>query len=164
MIVTIILSVIIILAFNLMLYSAVALIQDKRLFSTAPPDVQERILEHDERFPHAHLIGWILLVFSCLLIAFSLIYGIIDALNNHFDFWKLFLRLWAMMWAYKIYDMVFFDWFLLTKSHFYQHYFPETEGCISYEVYGFNLKSQILKLIIFPFIALILAYLIILIL
>ena len=26
-------------------------------------------------------------------------------------------------------DIVFFDWFILTRTRFFQHFFPETEGC-----------------------------------
>lgn len=36
--------------------------------------------------------------------------------------------------------------------HFFQHYFPELEGLESYTKYGFNLKSQIIRIIIYPFI------------
>lgn len=62
-----------------------------------------------------------------------------------------------MLWAYKIFDIIFLDWFLLTKTHFYQHYFPETRDCKSFKQYGFNKKQQIMKLILFQFIALIFA-------
>ena len=52
---------------------------------------------------------------------------------------------------YKAYDMIFFDWFLLCKFQFFQHYFPETEPALSGRKYGFNIKSQLLKLlVIFP--------------
>jgi hypothetical protein len=50
--------------------------------------------------------------------------------------------------------MIFIDWYLLTKSHLFQHYYPETEGCRGFHSYGFNRKSQIAKIIIFPFVAL----------
>ena len=28
--------------------------------------------------------------------------------------------------------------FLITKSHFFQHYLPETEGCAGYHRFGYN--------------------------
>jgi hypothetical protein len=59
-----------------------------------------------------------------------------------------------MLYLYKAFDMIFIDWYLLTKSHFFQHYYPETEGCKGFHSYGFNRKSQIAKIIIFPFVAL----------
>ena len=40
--------------------------------------------------------------------------------------------------------------FLLTKTHFFQHYFPETEGCAGWQNFGFNRKEQIRQCIIIP--------------
>ena len=48
---TILLAIIFILSVCLLLYAAVALIQDKRFFTTAPKDIQEAALDHPERFP-----------------------------------------------------------------------------------------------------------------
>ena len=47
--------------------------------------------------------------------------------------------------------MVCFDYFLLMKFRFFQHYYPETESALAGRKYRFNLKSQLLKLlVIFP--------------
>lgn len=43
-------------------------------------------------------------------------------------------------------------WLLVTRSHFFQHYYPEIDGCEDYSKYGFNLKSQIIRIIVYPFI------------
>ena len=52
---------------------------------------------------------------------------------------------------YKAYDMIFFDWFLLCRFGFFQHFFPETAPALDGRKYGFNIKSQLLKLlVIFP--------------
>ena len=52
---------------------------------------------------------------------------------------------------YKIYDMIFFDYFLLMKFHFFQYYYPEVESVYKGRKYGYNIKSQLLKLlVIFP--------------
>ena len=51
MTVTIILSAISIVALCLLLYAAVAFIQDRRFFTTAPKAIQAAALEHEERFP-----------------------------------------------------------------------------------------------------------------
>ena len=42
---------------------------------------------------------------------------------------------------------------LLTKSHFFQHFYPETEGCAGYRSFGFNRRGQIIRIIVFPFVA-----------
>ena len=55
--VTIILSLVLMALFFLLLWAAVALVQSKKLFGTAPKDIQAAVLEHEERFPGARLLG-----------------------------------------------------------------------------------------------------------
>ena len=74
-----------------------------------------------------------------------------DGFRSGFTFWQFFLRFALIFTIYKVYDMVCFDYFLLMKFKFFQYYFPETESAMKGRKYGFNLKSQLLKLfIIFP--------------
>ena len=159
MIITLILSLVLIASIILMLYSAVALVQKKALFSSAPKDVQAAITEREhERFKGARALGWTLIIISMLGIAGTFIFGAVNGIHNHFTLWQFFLRFLLILYIYKAFDIVCFDWLLLTKSHFFQHYYPEIEGCESLEKYGFNKKSQIIKLIIFPFVSLLAAW------
>lgn len=142
----------------LILYAGVALIQDKKYFTSAPKDIQAAILPHSERFKGAHALGWLLTAIALIFIFGSVIYGIYDGKQNHFDFWSYFWRFLILLEGYKIWDMIFLDWYLLTKSHFYQHYFPEVDGCKSLEHTGFNRKEQLLKLcVLFPVVSMVLA-------
>ena len=158
MVLTIILSLIFIAFIMLMLWSGVALVQNKKFFTSAPKDIQAVIQEKPERFKGAHLLGYALMLVSALCIAGAFLFGAIDGIKNGFTVWKFFARFLAMLWLYKAFDMICFDWLLLTKSHFFQHYYPEIEGCEGLNKYGFNLKSQIIKLIVFPFVALLAAW------
>ena len=77
MLITVILSIIFILAILLMLYSAVALIQDKKLFGSAPKDIQAVIQPKQQRFKGQHFLGWFLLIISMLTIgAVFIIFGL----------------------------------------------------------------------------------------
>lgn len=62
-----------------------------------------------------------------------------------------------ILYLWKAFDMICFDWLLLTKSHFFQHYYPETEGCAGYSQSDFNRKEQLIRIAIFPFVAVLLA-------
>ena len=156
--VTLILSFILMAALVLMLYAAVALVQDRRLFKSAPKDIQQAITEHKERFPKARRLGWKLLIIAVLAFPGAFLYGALDGLRNNYSFCMFFIRFLTMLYLLKAFDIIFFDWFLLTKSHFFQHYYPETEGCVGYHQFGFNRKQQIGKLVLFPFVALLLAW------
>jgi hypothetical protein len=157
MLLTLLLSLVLILALCLLLYAAVTLIQNKKLFTTAPKDIQAAALEHPERFRGAHALGWKLAVISILLMIGAFLYGGWDGIKNGFTFWQFFLRFLVMLYLWKAFDIICLDWLLLTKSHFFQHYYPETEGCEGYHQFGFNRKEQITRIALFPFVAALMA-------
>ena len=47
-------------AYFLVLYGGVGFIQDNRFFSSAPKENLDAIPDKKERFPGAHIIGWII--------------------------------------------------------------------------------------------------------
>ena len=156
--VTFILSLILMAALFLMLYAAVALVQSKKLFGSAPKDIQAAVATHKERFPGARLLGWKLLIIAVLAFPGAFLYGALDGIQKNYSLWMFFARFLTMLYLEKAFDIIFLDWFLLTKSHFFQHYYPETEGCAGYRQFGFNRKQQIGKILLFPLIALLLAW------
>lgn len=138
-----------------MLFAAVAFIQDKRFFGTAPKDVQERVLIHEERFPGMHILGYVLCIAAIAVIAGSVIIAVWDGIMRDYGFLQFFIRFMIMLEGYKIWDMLFLDNYLLTKSNFFQHYYPEIGDCKGVKEFGFNFKEQLLKLIVvFPVVSL----------
>jgi hypothetical protein len=152
MLLTIFLAIVFCAAITLMLISAVAFIQNKKFFSSAPKEAQKVIQPRtEELFYGARTIGWALLGFSILMILGVGVISIWDGFRSGFSFWQFFLRFVLIFTVYKLYDMVCFDYFLLMKFKFFQHYFPEVEPVFEGRKYGFNIKSQLLKLlVIFP--------------
>jgi hypothetical protein len=152
MLLTIFLAIVFCAAITLMLISAVAFIQNKKFFSSAPKEAQKVIQPRtEELFYGARTIGWALLGFSILMILGVGVISIWDGFRSGFTFWQFFLRFVLIFTVYKLYDMVCFDYFLLMKFKFFQHYFPEVEPVFEGRKYGFNIKSQLLKLlVIFP--------------
>ena len=152
MLLTIFLAIVLCAAITLMLFSAVAFIQDKKFFSSAPKEAREVIEPRtEELFYGARTIGWTLMGFSILMILGVGIISIWDGLRSGFTFFQFFLRFVLIFTVYKAYDMICFDYFLLMKFHFFQYYYPEVEGVYPLKKYGFNIKSQMLKLlVIFP--------------
>ena len=145
MLLTLVLTLIFILAVCLLLYAAVALIQDRRFFTTAPKDIQAVAVDHPERFPGAHVLGWLLAVLSLVLMVGAFVHGGWNGVLSGFTFWQLFLRFNLMLYLWKAFDVVCLDWLLLTKSHFFQR--------------GFNRKEQLIRLAVFPFVAALMAFL-----
>ena len=152
MLLTIFLAIVFCAAITLMLLSAVAFIQKKEFFSSAPKEAREAILPREkELFAGARIIGWTLMVFSILMILGTGVISVWDGFRSGFGFWQFFTRFVLIFTIYKVYDMVCFDYFLLMKFRFFQYYYPETESVYPVKKYGFNLKSQLLKLlVVFP--------------
>ena len=152
MLLTIFLALVFCAAISLMLLSAVAFIQDNRLFSSAPKEAQALLRPREkELFYGARVIGWTLMIFSLLMIAGVGVISIWDGFRSGYTFRQFFLRFVSIFTIYKLYDMTCFDWFLLCRSGFFQHYYPETAPVYNGRKYGYNIKSQLLKLlVIFP--------------
>ena len=136
----------------MLLWGGVGFIQDKKFFSSAPKEAIEVTPDYmPERFSGQHVVGYIMVTIAFALMGGAVVIGAWNGIKNDFTFWQFFLRFVSIFTIYKAYDMIFFDWFLLCKFRFFQHYFPETEPALSDRKYGFNIKSQLLKLlVIFP--------------
>lgn len=164
---TLLLTFICIAGVFLMLFAAVAFIQDKKFFGTAPKDELEMLQIHEERFPGMHILGYVLGIAAIAMIAVAVIIAVWDGIKKDYGFLQFFIRFLIMLEGYKIWDMLFLDNYLLTKSNFFQHYYPEIEGCESLKKSGrqlYNFKEQILKLlVVFPLVSLAIAELCVLI-
>lgn len=152
MLLTVFLALVFCAAISLMLLSAVAFIQNNRFFSSAPKEAQEVLKPREtELFYGARIIGWTLMIFSLLMIACVGVISIWDGFRSGYTFRQFFLRFVTIFTVYKLYDMICFDWFLLCKFRFFQHYYPEVAPVYNGRKYGYNIKSQLLKLlVIFP--------------
>ena len=152
MLLTVFLTIVFCAAMAMMLVSAVVFIQDNKFFSSAPKEAQEVLVQRDkELFYGARAIGWTLFIMSVLMILGVGVIAIWDGLRSGFTFRQFFLRFVTIFTIYKICDMALIDNFLLLKFQFFQHYYPEAEHVMEGRTYGFNIKSQLLKLfVIFP--------------
>ncbi len=152
MLFTLFLAVVFCAAITMLLIAAVAFVQDTKFFSSAPKEAVALLRpRNEELFYGARTMGWVLIVLSLLMIAGVGAAAIWDGFRSGFSFGQFFLRFVLIFTIYKVYDMIFFDWFLLCRFRFFQHYFPETEPVYNGRRYGYNLKSQLLKLlVVFP--------------
>ena len=152
MLLTVFLAIVFCGAITVLLISAVAFVQNERFFSSAPKEAQALIRPRkEELFYGARATGWVMMILSAATILGVGVVSIWDGFRSGYSFMGFFVRFVSIFTIYKAYDMIFFDWFLLCKFHFFQHYYPETAPALSGRKYGFNLKSQLLKLlVIFP--------------
>jgi len=87
-------------------------------------------------------LGWVILILFCAAYIGLFIIGGIDGLHQGFSFRQYFFRFLIIGSVIKAFDIGALDYFLLTKTHFFQHHFPETEGCAGWQDFGYNRKQQ----------------------
>ena len=149
MAVTILASVMIMAAYFLVLYGAVGFIQDKRFFSSAPKENLDAIPDKKEKFPGAHIVGWVIEVIALLLFAGAAVIAAWDGVRNGFGFAGFFVRFIVMLYIMEIYDILFFDWFLLCRSGFFPHFYPELKGIVGPHMFGYNMKTHLIHFLIY---------------
>jgi len=129
----------------------------KFIIKTAPKDVQERLAGRPNPPFWKTILGVILALICLAAIVGVLIYAGVDAVKEDMSFWQIFLRYLILFEGYKLFDIIFLDWLMLTKLNVYQHFFPEVAGCESMKQFGFNFKSQLVKIFVFAAAALVIA-------
>lgn len=65
--------------------------------------------------------------------------------GTHIAGWCIVNRGYCM----EIYDIVFFDWFLLCNSNFFAHFYPEVKGKVGPVQFGYNKKTHIMHFVIY---------------
>ena len=145
--ITIIATLMIFLAYFLVLYGGVGFIQDKRFFSSAPKENLDVIPDKKERFRGAHILGWAIEGIAILLFLAAAALSVWDGVRNGFGFLSFFARFLVMLFATEIYDILFFDWVLLRHSGFFPHFYPELKGVVGPHMFGYNKRAHILHFV-----------------
>lgn len=157
MAITIILTISLWILFFLMEWAAAAFYPHPFIIEYFPEDVKEKARNHKPPFKSAPVIGWLLisLIFAGFIGAF--IYGGWDGIYKNFTYIQFLERFLIMLYGMKAFDILFFDYFILTKTHFFQHFYPETKGCDGWKQFGYNRREQTKQIIAMPPISLIMA-------
>lgn len=149
MAVIILATLIIMAAYFLVLYGGVGFIQDKRFFSSAPKENLDAIPDKKERFPGAHIVGWIIEGIAVLMSIGAAVITAWDGIRNNFGFLQFFGRFLVMLYCMEIYDILFFDWFLLCHSNFFSHFYPELKGIVGPHMFGYNKKTHMIHFVLY---------------
>ncbi len=110
-----------------------------------PEDVREKLRPRIESLPMSpkRILGWGILILLLAGYIGLFIIGGMDGKRHGFTFLQFFVRFFVIGAVIKAFDIICLDYFLLTKTRFFQHFFPETESCAGWQNFGYNRKQQI---------------------
>lgn len=155
---TVILTLIMCALLFLMIWSATYFLPWKRLMDFFPEDIRERAKDHQPPFKTAPVFGWICMILCMFGFIGVIVYGGWDGVRRGYAFGQFLARFLIILFGVKAFDIIGLDFILITKTHFFQHYLPETEGCAGYHSFGYNRKEQLRQIILLPFAALLTAW------
>ena len=149
---TVLLTIIMMVLLWLMIWSATVTLPYKGLIKNFPKDVQERLEPRLSKLPMSgkRIAGWATLLLILAMMIGVFIWGGLDGIKQGYGFGQLFVRFLIIGLGVKAFDIIGLDYFLLTKTHFFQHYFPETEGCTGWQDFGYNRKQQLGQIVTIP--------------
>ena len=149
MLITIVCTLIFMLAYFLILLGAVGFIQNKKFFGSAPKCIQDAIPDTRERFPGAHMIGWIIIALAFILFILAVVLAVWDGAGNSFGFISFFVRFIVMLYGLELFDLGVFDYILLCHSNFYPRFYPEVKDIVGPHLFGFNKKVHAMHFLVY---------------
>lgn len=96
------------------------------------------------------ILGIVILILLVAAMLGLIVWGGIDGIRHDYTFGNFLIHFLTIFAGLKAFDIIALDYFLLTKSRFFQHYFPETESCAGWKDFGFNRSQQIRDCIAIP--------------
>lgn len=158
MITTLIITLIFCIVMFLIIWAGVGFYPVSRLSNFMPKDIQKKLQNHKPPFKGAKVIGLIIIIVGVIALIGAMVYAVWDGMRSGFGFWQFLVRFLIILYGEKLFDIVCLDYILITKTRFFQHYWPETEGCEGYHQFGYNRKEQLVRLVSYPFVCALLAW------
>lgn len=124
----------------------------------APDDIKAIVSRLPDRAVWINILGVFIMLVGFLGAIVVFVWAGIDVIKSGMNFREAFLRFFIVTEGYKLFDIICFDYLMLTKLKLPAKVYPETEGSKGYDNFGFNIKSQAIKLIIFCGISIALAF------
>ena len=115
----------------------------------APDDIKEMMKKMPDRTPWVNILGVSIMIAGFLGVVVVLIWAIVDTVKFKLSFMEAFIRFFIITEGYKLFDIIFFDYLMLSKFKIPLKIYPETAGAKGYNNFGFNAKSQVMKLVVF---------------
>ena len=130
----------------------------KVLMSFLPQDIREAAKAHPDPSLGRQIIGYLMTALAAAGYIGLLFFLGADGLRRGYGFWLLFGRFMLFLYGYKLFDILVQDQYIVITRKYYVKFYPETKGCKSWDDRSFNTKNQLIRLIAFPFVCALMAW------
>ena len=124
----------------------------KVLMSFLPQDIREAAKAHPDPSLGRQIIGYLMTALAAAGYVGLLFFLGADGLRRGYGFWLLFGRFMLFLYGYKLFDILVQDQYIVITRKYYVKFYPETRDCKSWDDRSFNTKNQMIRLIAFPFV------------
>ena len=130
----------------------------KVLMRFLPQDIRETAKAHTDPPFGKQLIGFMLTALAVAGYVGVLFFLGADGIRRGYGFWLLFGRFMLFMYGYKLFDILVQDQYIVITKKYFVRFYPETKDCRSWNDRSFNTKNQMIRLIAFPFVCALFAW------
>ncbi|MBR3743414.1 MAG: hypothetical protein IKN04_23640 [Clostridia bacterium] len=130
----------------------------RAFMSFLPRDIREAAKAHPDPSAGKQVIGYLLTVLAAAGYVGLLFFLGADGLRRGYGFWLLFGRFMLFMYGYKLFDILVQDQYIVITKKYFVSFYPETKDCRSWNNRSFNTKNQVIRLIAFPFVCAVMAW------
>lgn len=123
-----------------------------------PEDIREAARNHPDPPTGKQTVGYLMTAVAVAVYLGALYFLGADGLRHGYGFWLLFGRYMIFLYGYKLFDILVQDQYIVITRKYYVRFFPETKNCESWNNRSFNTKNQLIRLIAFPFVSALLAW------
>ena len=124
-----------------------------------PEDIYEVGKDHPAPSKKKQLFGHILTLLFCGYFVRTMKHNADDIRRENLGFTRAFKRLMAFLYIVKAFDIIVLDQFLCMTSGYYKRFYPETKDCAGWHNRGWNNKQQAARLLLYPIVCAVQAYL-----
>lgn len=115
----------------------------------APDGIKKMMKKLPDRPMWVNILGVCIMFAGFVGVVAVFLWAMADTVKSELPFSDAFIRFFIILEGYKLFDVVCFDYLMLTKLKLPEKLYPETAGAKGYDSFGFNAKSQIIKAVIF---------------
>lgn len=134
------------------------LAKPKLLLRFLPKDVYEAGKNHSEPPVYKQILGFIVVIVFCAVYIGAIVFLIKDGIHRDYTYWQMAGRFFIVLYGNKAFDIIVQDQWLVQSTDFFKNYFPETKNCAGWHDRKFNNKKQLPRLICYPFVCLLIAW------